>query len=65
MNRDIDFVPFSATQSSKPVMKDILLYNRLGNPACWGSKQLIPLAQELQVPIASVEGFLVWSARRM
>lgn len=65
MNRDTDFVPSSTTQSSKPVMRDILLYNKLGNPPCRGSKQLISLAQKVQILIASVEGFLVWSARRM
>lgn len=59
MNGDTDFFPSSATQSPKPVIKNILLYNKLGKSPCGGSKQLIPLAQKVQIHIASVEGFLV------
>lgn len=64
MNGDTDFFPFLATKNSKPVMKDVLLHNKLDNPSCRGSKQLIPLGPKIQIPIASVEGSLVWSASR-
>lgn len=54
MNGDTDFFPFLATKNSKPVMKDVLLHNKLDNPSCRGSKQLIPLGPKIQIPIASV-----------
>lgn len=60
MNGYTDFVPSSTTQSSKQVMRDILLYNKLGNPPCRGSKQLISLAQKVQIPILLWKVF--WSS---